>query len=188
MELLETSIPEVLLIRPKVFGDARGWFLESWQQQRYAELGLPPFVQDNVSFSGRGVLRGLHYQHPHGQGKLVQVLAGTVFDAAVDIRVGSPTFGRYVSAELSSENHLQLYIPPGFAHGFCVLSETAVFAYKCTDFYMPACEGGVCWNDPDIGIDWPIREPILSAKDSRYGPLRQIPASNLPVYERRGQA
>ncbi|MEJ5260249.1 MAG: dTDP-4-dehydrorhamnose 3,5-epimerase [Anaerohalosphaeraceae bacterium] len=184
MEILPTSIPEVLLIRPAVFGDARGWFLETWQQKRYAELGLPSFVQDNVSFSQRGVLRGLHYQHPHGQGKLVQVLQGRVFDAAVDIRVGSPTFGRYVCAELSSDNHLQMYIPPGFAHGFCVLSETALFSYKCTDFYRPDCEGGVCWNDPEIGIAWPIAEPILSAKDSRYGPLRQISPSRLPVYER----
>lgn len=183
MEILPTSIPEVLLIRPQVFGDARGWFLETWHQQRYAQLGLPAFVQDNVSFSQRGVLRGLHYQHPHGQGKLVQVLQGSVFDVAVDIRVGSPTFGRYVSAELSADNHLQLYIPPGFAHGFCVLSEMAVFAYKCTDFYQPDCEGGVCWNDPELGIDWPIREPILSSKDSRYSPLRQIPPSRLPGYE-----
>ncbi len=183
MEILPTSIPEVLLIRPAVFGDARGWFLETWQQKRYAELGLPAFVQDNVSFSQQGVLRGLHYQHPHGQGKLVQVLQGRVFDAAVDIRVGSPTFGRYVCAELSSDNHLQMYIPPGFAHGFCVLSETALFSYKCTDFYMPDCEGGVCWNDPEIGIAWPIAEPILSAKDSRYGPLRQICPSRLPRYE-----
>lgn len=184
MEILPTSISEVLLIRPNVFGDARGWFLETWQQKRYADLGLPMFVQDNVSFSQHGVLRGLHYQHPHGQGKLVQVLQGRVFDAAVDIRVGSPTFGRYVCAELSSDNHLQMYIPPGFAHGFCVLSETAVFSYKCTDFYMPDWEGGICWNDPEIGIAWPIEKPILSAKDSRYGPLRRIPHSRLPAYER----
>lgn len=183
MEILPTSIPEVLLIRPAVFGDARGWFLETWQQKRYAELGLPAFVQDNVSFSQRGVLRGLHYQHPHGQGKLVQVLQGRVFDVAADIRVGSPTFGQYVCAELSSDNHLQMYIPPGFAHGFCVLSETALFSYKCTDFYRPDCEGGVCWNDPEIGVAWPIEGPILSAKDSRYGPLRQIPPSCLPRYE-----
>jgi dTDP-4-dehydrorhamnose 3,5-epimerase len=183
MKVTKLSIPEVLLLEPRAFGDSRGWFLETWQVRRYAEAGVPErFVQDNVSRSQRGVLRGLHYQHPHGQGKLVQVLLGQVYDVAVDIRVGSPTFGRWVSATLSDENHRQMYIPPGFAHGFCVLSEEAVFSYKCTDFYCPDCEGGVLWNDPEIGIEWPIAEPRLSEKDRRYLPLRQIPKDGLPVY------
>ena len=183
MKVRPMPIRDVLLIEPTVSGDSRGWFLESWQQKRYEEIGLPAFVQDNVSFSQQGVLRGLHYQYPHGQGKLVQVLEGRVYDAVVDIRLGSPTFGHYTAAELSSENHYQLYIPPGFAHGFCVLSSTALFSYKCTDFYHPECEGGVCWNDSDIGIVWPVNEPILSAKDKRWCPLREIPVCRLPVYE-----
>lgn len=183
MEILQTDIPDVLLIKPNVFGDQRGWFLENWQRIRYEQAGVPAeFVQDNVSFSQQGVLRGLHYQHPRGQGKLVQVLAGRVFDVAVDIRRGSPTRGRHVSAELSDENHCQLYIPPGFAHGFCVLSPTALFAYKCTEFYLPDQEAGLAWNDPDLAIEWPIENPSLSDKDRRYGPLKEIPAEKLPVY------
>jgi len=183
MEILETSIPEVLLIRPDYFCDARGWFMETWQQKRYAQIQIPEeFVQDNVSFSQKGVLRGLHYQHPRGQGKLVQVLQGEVFDVAVDIRVGSPTFGRYTAARLSHENHLQMYIPSGFAHGFCVLSDTALFAYKCTDFYLPECEGSILWNDPYLGIPWPLENPILSAKDSHSVVLRSAPADRLPKY------
>jgi dTDP-4-dehydrorhamnose 3,5-epimerase len=183
MEILQTPIPEVLLIQPPYFGDPRGWFLETWQQTRYAQAGVPTeFVQDNVSFSQKGVLRGLHYQHPRGQGKLVQVLQGEVFDVAVDIRVGSPTFGRHAAARLSHENHRQMYIPTGFAHGFCVLSDTALFAYKCTEFYLPECEGGILWNDPDLGIDWPLDKPILSAKDTRSAPLRSVPLDRLPKY------
>lgn len=184
MKVTQLAIPDVIRLEPRAFGDGRGWFLETWQSQRYAEQGLPTqFVQDNVSCSQRGVLRGLHYQHPHGQGKLVQVLKGEVYDVAVDIRVGSPTFGRYVGASLSEANHHQLYIPPGFAHGFCVVSKEAVFSYKCTDFYSPGSEGGVLWNDPEIGIEWPIREPVLSAKDEQFMPLREIPQERLPVYE-----
>lgn len=184
MEILPTEIADVILIRPRVFGDARGWFLETWQQERYQEAGLPAgFVQDNVSFSQQGVLRGLHYQYPRGQGKLVQVLAGKVFDVAVDIRRGSPTFGRSVCAELSDENHCQMYIPPGFAHGFCVLTPTALFAYKCTEFYLPDQEGGVAWNDPDLAIEWPVESPSLSEKDRRYVPLKEIDPDSLPVYE-----
>lgn len=184
MKVTRLSIPEVILLEPRAFGDSRGWFLETWQVQRYAEAGLPErFVQDNVSCSQRGVLRGLHYQQPHGQGKLVQSLRGEVFDVAVDIRVGSPTFGQYVGAMLTEANHHQLYVPPGFAHGFCVVSETAIFSYKCTEFYMPECEGSVLWNDPEIGIEWPVEAPQLSAKDAKALPLREVARERLPVYE-----
>ena len=184
MEILQTVIPEVVLLKPRAFGDPRGWFLETWQQVRYSDFGVPMrFVQDNVSFSQRGVLRGLHYQYPHPQGKLVQVLQGEVFDVALDIRIGSPTFGRHVSAHLSGDNHHQMYIPEGFAHGFCVLSETALFSYKCTEFYKPECEGGILWNDPELEIKWPIDNPSLSLKDSRFLTLKQTSQDLLPRYE-----
>ena len=184
MKVIPLDIPEVLLIEPTFFGDSRGWFLETWQISRYAEAGIPEiFVQDNVSSSSRGVLRGLHFQNPHGQGKLVQVLEGVVYDVAVDIRVGSPMFGKYVGETLTAEKHNQLYIPPGFAHGFCVLSERAVFSYKCTDFYMKDCEGGILWNDPEIAIPWPVENPELSDKDRSSLPLSQMPKENLPGYE-----
>lgn len=183
MNVLETKLPGVLIIEPDVFGDARGYFMETWQQARYAQAGLPGnFIQDNLSFSTRGVLRGLHFQNPNAQGKLVFVLHGEVFDVAVDIRAGSPTFGQWVGVTLSSENKRQLYIPEGFAHGFCVISETAIFAYKCTDFYNPAAEGGIIWNDPDIGIDWPVERPVLSQKDSVYPRLKNISRERLPRY------
>jgi dTDP-4-dehydrorhamnose 3,5-epimerase len=183
MNIVTTGIEGVLILEPKVFGDARGFFMETWSRQRYAQAGLDvEFVQDNVSFSTQGVLRGLHYQYPHPQGKLVQVLQGEVWDVAVDIRMGSPTFGRGVSCVLSQENHRQFYVPEGFAHGFCVLSETALFSYKCTDFYCPECDGGVLWNDPDLGIDWPAAEPILSDKDAKLPRLKDIPKDRLPVY------
>lgn len=185
MNVSKTSLPGVMLIEPRVFVDARGHFLETWQQQRYHEHGLPSqFVQDNVSCSSHGTLRGLHFQYPHAQGKLVYVIAGEIFDVAVDIRVGSPTFGRSCQVALSSENNYQLYIPEGFAHGFCVTSETAIVMYKCTDFYTPQAEGGVLWNDPDVAIPWPIKDPILSDKDQRYCPLREIPRERLPSYRR----
>jgi len=172
-----------VLIEPRVFVDARGCFLETWQQMRYQASGLPThFVQDNLSYSSHATLRGLHFQYPHAQGKLVYVVHGDVFDVAVDIRVGSPTFGRSYSIVLSSENKCQLYIPEGFAHGFCVLSESAIVMYKCTDFYVPQAEGGVLWNDPDLDITWPIRVPTLSDKDQRNLPLRQIPHERLPRY------
>lgn len=184
MNCRSLSIPEVLLIEPKAFGDARGWFLETWQEKRYAEFGIPErFVQDNVSRSQKGVLRGLHYQHPHGQGKLVQVLVGKVYDVAVDIRQNSPTFGQWAGCKLTEENHHQLYIPSGFAHGFCVLSETAIFSYKCTDFYNSDCEAGILWNDPDIGIAWPIESPELSEKDKQSAALKDVPVEKLPLYE-----
>ena len=183
MNIIETSIEGVLIFEPKVFADARGFFMETWSRDRYRKAGVDAaFVQDNVSSSSKGVLRGLHYQCPRPQGKLVQVLQGEVLDVAVDIRVGSPTFGRAVTCVLSQENHRQFYVPQGFAHGFCVLSETALFSYKCTDFYCPECDGGVLWNDPEIGIDWPIAEPILSEKDTKLPRLKDIPKDRLPVY------
>lgn len=183
MKVIATELPGVLLLEPKVFGDARGFFLETWQAARYHEAGLPErFVQDNHSRSRRGVLRGLHYQLTQPQGKLVWVTRGAVFDVAVDIRRGSPTFGRWYGCVLDDVDHRQLYIPPGFAHGFCVLSEEADFFYKCTDYYHPPSERGIAWDDPDIGIEWPLREMSLSDKDQDNRRLAaQIP-ENLPVY------
>lgn len=176
-------LPEVLLIEPQVFGDERGFFKETFHAQRYADAGMRlPFVQDNVSRSGHGILRGLHLQNPHAQGKLVYVLEGEVFDVAVDVRVGSPTFGKWVGVTLSAQNHRQLYIPPGFAHGFCVTSESALFVYKCTDLYHPECEVGIAYDDPDLGIGWPIAEPILGAKDRNNQRLAQIDTARLPRY------
>ena len=169
MQVEPTSHPEVLLIRPDVFEDARGFFMESFHARKYAEQGLPGhFVQDNHSRSTRGVLRGLHYQLNQPQGKMVRVVTGEVFDVAVDIRRGSPRFGQWAGVTLSEENRLQLYIPPGFAHGFCTLSEQADFLYKCTDFYAPGDEHGIAWDDPDIGIDWPAVNYLLSDKDRKF--------------------
>jgi dTDP-4-dehydrorhamnose 3,5-epimerase len=183
MNRIETEIPGVVILEPKVFGDARGFFMETFSAQRYQQAGIVgPFVQDNISSSQKGVLRGLHFQNPNPQAKLVQVLQGEVFDVAVDIRSGSPTFGKWIGATLSAENHRQFFVPAGFAHGFCVLSDTAMFHYKCSDYYAPAFEGGIAWNDPDIGIDWPIKTPSLSAKDAAYGRLKDFPANKLPVY------
>ncbi len=183
MKVIATELPEVKIIEPKVFGDSRGFFMETWNQTRYADLGLPAaFVQDNMSFSQKGVLRGLHFQNPNSQGKLVYVLQGEVFDVAVDIRVGSPTFGKSVSVTLSSENKRQFYIPAGFAHGFCLTSDTALFAYKCTELYQPKLEYGVSWNDPDLGIKWPIDNPLLSEKDLIYPKLKDIEMTLLPRY------
>ncbi len=183
MNLIETELPGVLIIEPKVFGDARGFFMESWNGKRYEEAGLPErFVQDNLSFSARGVLRGLHFQNPNPQGKLVCVLQGEVFDVAVDIRMGSPTFGKWTGTTLSAENKRQFYVPPDFAHGFVVTSEVALFFYKCTDYYASDAEGAVLWNDPDIGIEWPIADPILSEKDSFASLLRKMPKEALPSY------
>lgn len=183
MKVIETQLPGVLIVEPKVFGDARGYFMESFQAARYAEVGIAgPFVQDNLSFSRRGILRGLHLQNPRPQGKLVQVLQGEVFDVAVDVRVGSPTFGNWVGVTLSAENARQLYVPPGFAHGFAVISETALFAYKCTDYYMPQSEISLLWNDPEIGITWPQLEPQLSAKDAAGVRLADIDPTRLPKF------
>jgi dTDP-4-dehydrorhamnose 3,5-epimerase len=183
MEVIPQSLPDVLLIKPKVFGDARGYFIETYNAERYQQAGIvQPFVQDNLSKSRRGILRGLHLQNPHGQGKLVSVVEGEVFDVAVDVRVGSPTFGNWASALLSAENHHQLWVPPGFAHGFCVTSESALFSYKCTDLYHPEAELGVAFDDPALAIPWPVSTPELSAKDKANLPLAQIDPAKLPRY------
>jgi dTDP-4-dehydrorhamnose 3,5-epimerase len=169
VNIIETALPGVLIIEPKLFGDARGFFLESWNQQAFASAGLTmDFVQDNHSRSARGVLRGLHYQLENPQGKLVRVTQGAVFDVAVDIRRSSPHFGQWVGVELNDDNHRMLWIPPGFAHGFLVLSESADFLYKCTSLYHPASDRGIRWDDPDIGIAWPDvgMAPQLSGKDA----------------------
>ena len=179
MKAIQTAIPEVLLIEPKVFGDARGFFFESFNQQAFdAASGLQlRFVQDNHSRSARGVLRGLHYQLQQPQGKLVRVVRGAVFDVAVDIRRSSPNFGRWVGFELSEDNQRQLWVPPGFAHGFVVLSDSADFLYKTTDYYAPAHERCIAWNDPQIGIDWPLDgAPLLSAKDAQGVSLAEAQA------------
>ena len=183
MKIVETHLPGVVIIEPKVFGDRRGYFLESYQQQRYTEAGIDvPFVQDNMSHSSRGVLRGMHFQLNFPQGKLVSVSRGEVFDVALDVRQGSPTFGQWFGALLNDKNHHQLYVPPGYAHGFCVLSEIVDFQYKCTDLYHPEDEGGILWNDPEIGIEWPIKEVILSDKDKTNKPLSEMANAELPVF------
>jgi len=178
MQVNETPLAGLLLIEPKVFGDSRGYFLETYEKKRYAEAGIEAeFVQDNLSFSQKGVLRGLHFQNPDAQGKLVYVLQGEVFDVAVDIRVGSPTFGKWHGVILSGENKRQFWIPTGFAHGFCVTGESALFAYKCTDYYAPRSEVTIRWDDPEIGIDWPVEDVIISEKDAEGVPLRELKPS-----------
>lgn len=181
MKIIDTKLFGVKVIEPQAFGDNRGFFFESFQAEKYIEAGIADsFVQDNISRSAKGVLRGLHYQKPFTQGKLVTVISGHVFDVAVDVRKNSPTFGEWVGVELSDENHCQLWIPGGFAHGFCVLSETANFHYKCTDYYHPEAEHGIIWNDPDINIDWPLdMPPNLSAKDAKYGFLKDLAEEEL---------
>ena len=175
MKITQTQLPGVSLIQPEIHGDARGFFTETYQSQRYREGGIDAtFVQDNLSRSERGVLRGLHFQVEKPQGKLVSCPRGSVFDVAVDVDPSSSTFKQYVAVELNEENHLQMWIPPGYAHGFCVLSELADFHYKCTEFYQPSLERGVFWNDPDIGIRWPITSPTLSAKDGALPRLAEL--------------
>jgi dTDP-4-dehydrorhamnose 3,5-epimerase len=182
MNVVKTAIAQVLIIEPTVIGDERGFFCETFQAARYAACGIVgPFVQDNLSRSARGVLRGLHLQNPGAQGKLVTVLEGRVRDVAVDVRRGSPTFGKHVSVELSDENRRQFWVPRGFAHGFVVLSESADFFYKCDAPYSPADEMVVRWNDPALGIDWGVEAPSLSARDAAGRPLAEI--DNLPIYE-----
>lgn len=188
MEIIKTDIPGVLILKPRVFEDARGCFFESFNEREF-ELAVPGirFVQDNESHSSYGVVRGLHYQKgDHAQSKLVRVLEGRVLDVAVDIRVGSPTFGKHVAVELSGENKLQFFIPKGFAHGFAVLSEKAVFLYKCDSFYAPQAEGAIAWNDPALGIDWgiPADKVVLSAKDANHPALAQCPQEDLFKYEK----
>ena len=177
MKITETELAGVLIIEPKVFGDSRGFFKETFQAERYREAGIEyTFVQDNYSRSQKGVLRGLHFQITKPQGKLVSCLKGAVFDVAVDIDPESTTYGQYVGVELTEENHKQLWVPPGYAHGFFVLSETADFQYKCTDYYDPSDEGGVIWNDPDVAIEWPITHPSLSSKDALLPTLAELNA------------
>jgi dTDP-4-dehydrorhamnose 3,5-epimerase len=177
LKVIETRLPGVLIIEPRVFGDSRGFFVETFQVERYRAAGITlPFVQDNHSRSSRGVLRGLHAQKPHAQGKLVRVASGTVFDVAVDIDPRSATFGQWVGVELSDSNARQMWIPPGYAHGFQVVSETADCEYKCTDLYHPEAEIGVLWNDPDLGIEWPVANPQLSPKDLKLPSLAEIRA------------
>jgi len=181
MQVFETALAGLCLIEPKVHGDRRGYFLETYQASRYRQAGMETtFVQDNLSLSVRGTLRGLHFQLDHPQAKLVQVLRGEVFDVAVDLRTGSPTFGRWAGFHLDEVNHRQLFIPAGFAHGFVVLSEQALFYYKCSDIYRPEDEGGVLWNDPEIGIHWPLESPRLSDKDANLPRLGAILPGGLP--------
>jgi dTDP-4-dehydrorhamnose 3,5-epimerase len=168
MNIIRTQLHGVIVIEPRVFGDARGFFYESWNQERYLSFGVSErFVQDNLSFSTRGVLRGLHFQNPQAQGKLVSALKGEVFDVVADVRPESPTFGRWVGVYLSAENKRQMYVPPGYAHGFQVTSDEALFTYKCTEYYRPDAEHTIAWNDPDLAVSWPIKEPVLSPKDRK---------------------
>ena len=185
MKRIDTELAGVCIIEPEVFGDHRGYFFENYNQRAFAAIGITTtFVQDNQSGSSRGVLRGLHYQLHQPQAKLVRVIRGEVYDVAVDIRVGSPTFGRWTATILSGQNRRMLFVPAGFAHGFAVLSEEAEFIYKCSDFYAPEHERGISWNDPAIGIDWPLGSgpPVLSAKDRLNGPLSALRVEELPSY------
>lgn len=183
MKVIETSLPGALVIEPQVFGDARGFFYESYNEAKYREMGIDRrFVQSNVSRSARGVLRGLHYQWPNPQGKLVSVLEGDIYDVVVDIRRGSPTFGRWAGVMLTADNHRHFWIPEGFAHGFCVVSEFATFSYQCTALYDREGDAGIRWNDAEVGIDWPVSAPLLSDKDTRAPFLKDVPAERLPIY------
>ncbi len=185
MKVIETSLPGAVVIEPQVFGDARGFFYESYNKAKYHEAGITAeFVQSNVSRSAKGVLRGLHYQWPNPQGKLVSVLEGEVFDVAVDIRRGSPTFGQWTGVMLTADNHRHFWIPEGFAHGFCVLSDAATFSYQCTALYDRIGDASVRWDDPDIGIDWPVRRPLLSEKDQKAPLLKDVAADRLPEFLR----
>ena len=182
IKFFETALPGVVIVEPDIFRDERGFFMETYHQRRYAEGGMDClFVQENHSHSHRGTLRGLHYQLKNGQAKLIYVSGGEIFDVAVDIRRGSPTFGKWVSTHLNDKNGRQIYIPRGFAHGFYTLSETADVIYKCTDFYAPGDEYGILWSDPDIGIEWPEKNPLISKKDSRNPRLSEVPENLLPL-------
>tara|TARA_B100000959_G_C14897257_1_gene589304 strand:+ start:148 stop:753 length:606 start_codon:yes stop_codon:yes gene_type:complete len=189
LKLINTSIPDVLLIEPKVYDDSRGFFLETFHQKKYTDVGInKTFVQDNYSHSKQRILRGLHYQLLHPQGKLIFVLRGEIFDVAVDIRRGSSTFGKWFGANLSAKNKRQIYVPDGFAHGFCVLSESAEVMYKCTDFYDAEDEHGIFWSDETLAIDWPVKTPVLSEKDSKFQRFTEIPEKDLPIYRRADEA
>ncbi|MEI6127129.1 MAG: dTDP-4-dehydrorhamnose 3,5-epimerase [Pseudomonadota bacterium] len=182
LKITKTALPGVVIIKPDVLRDNRGFFMEVYHQKKYADTGLNrTFVQDNYSHSSKGILRGLHFQLKYPQGKLVYVVKGEIFDVAVDIRKGSPTFGRWIGEVLSEENNYQIFIPEGFAHGFCVISETADIIYKCTDFYHPDDDRGVLWSDEQIGITWPFRNPTVSDKDSRHPMLHTMPDDLLPA-------
>ncbi|OGT07482.1 MAG: dTDP-4-dehydrorhamnose 3,5-epimerase [Gammaproteobacteria bacterium GWF2_41_13] len=179
------KLPDLLIIEPKHFGDTRGYFFESFQAERYALHGIPAtFVQDNCSRSMKGVLRGLHHQKAHTQGKLIYATRGQILDVAVDIRQGSPTFGQWAGVILDDQNHRQVYIPPGFAHGFCVLSLEADIFYKCTHYYYPAAELTLRWDDPDVGIEWPIQNPLISVKDQNGKFLKDFNKCDLPIWEK----
>jgi len=183
LECSSSTIPTIILVEPRVFEDERGFFLETYHLEKYRSKGIAPvFVQDNHSHSCKGTLRGLHYQLKNPQGKLLYVVNGEIFDVAVDIRHGSPSFGQWCGAILSESNKHQLYLPEGFAHGFCVLSETADVIYKCTDLYDPTDEYGIVWKDPTVAIDWPINDPFLSPKDSQNPHLADVPVGHLPVF------
>jgi dTDP-4-dehydrorhamnose 3,5-epimerase len=183
MKILSGSLPGVFIIEPQVFHDERGLFLETYHRRRYTEAGIEPiFVQDNFSLSIRGTIRGLHYQLQHAQAKLIQVIEGIIYDVVVDVRRGSPSFGHWAGTHLSGENKHQLFLPKGFAHGFCVTSEIAHVLYKCTDFYAPDDEGGILWSDPALAIDWPVSEPLISEKDSQYPRLADVPLERLPLF------
>jgi dTDP-4-dehydrorhamnose 3,5-epimerase len=180
VNIVSTALEGVYVVEPAVYGDHRGYFMEIHQLERYRQTPVNRiFVQDNLSFSGKGTLRGLHYQLTHPQAKLIQVVTGEIYDVAVDIRQGSPTFGKWIGVHLSDRNHRQIFIPEGFAHGFCVLSEAAHVLYKCTEFYYPEDEQGILWSDPGIGIDWPVENPNLSEKDRRFARLRDTPPHRL---------
>jgi dTDP-4-dehydrorhamnose 3,5-epimerase len=183
LEKKKTSLPEVWELQPKVFRDARGFFMETYNQQKFAELGIPDiFVQDNHSRSGKGTLRGLHYQLRHTQAKLCRVIEGEALDVAVDVRLGSPNFGKWTSVVLSAERQNQIFIPRGFAHGFLALTDSVQFLYKCSDFYDPSSERGIIWNDPDLGIPWGVVNPLISERDTKYSRLAEMPREFLPRY------
>lgn len=181
MNVIETLLPGVLILEPKVWADSRGFFMETYHAERFRQIGIDlPFVQDNHSRSARGVLRGLHFQEPNSQGKLIRCTSGALFDVAVDVRRGSPNFGKWFGLELSAENRRMLWVPPGFAHGFCAVSDVADLVYKCTDFYNPESDRSILWNDPDLGIEWPIASPLLSPKDAAAPRLKE--AKVLPQF------
>jgi dTDP-4-dehydrorhamnose 3,5-epimerase len=181
MQIIPTNLPDVIEVIPDVYSDSRGYFLETYQNIRYKANGIKfSFVQDNLSYSKKNTLRGLHFQHPNGQGKLIQVVKGEIYDVAVDVRRNSPTFGQWVGVVLSDTDIKQLFVPAGFAHGFYVISKEAYVLYKCTEYYSSECELGILWSDPFIGIDWPTQTPLISPKDGRNLPLNEIVPSQLP--------